>query len=92
METIALIIGYSIIGILALAIIVFAIALVWFATTEARGIIYAREWRKRKMKQLELETARDCANYLCRWQLPSEMSIYEIRDYFYKKLKDNGNN
>lgn len=88
METVALIIGYSILGILALEIIVFAVALGWFAVTEARGLIYARKWRKRKMKQMKLETARDFADYLCRWKLPSDMSIYEISNYFYKKLKD----
>lgn len=86
MDTTALIIGYSVLFILALGIIAFGIALGWFAITEARGIVYARKWRKRKMKQMKLETARDFANYLCRWKLPSDMSIYEIRDYFYKEL------
>lgn len=82
METVALIIGYSILGILGVVIIVFAVALGWFAIMEARGFILARKWRKRKMKQMKLETARDFANYLCRWRLPPEMSIYEISDYF----------
>lgn len=87
METTALIIGYAILGILSLAIILFALALGWFAITEARGIIYSRKWRKHKLKQLKYEMARDCAAYLCRWDLPSDMNVYRARDYFTEKLK-----
>lgn len=64
METTALIIGYSILAILALAIVVFAVALIWIGITEARGIINTRKWRKRKLSQMKYETGRDCANYL----------------------------
>lgn len=87
METIALMIGYAILGILALSIILFALAVGWFAITEAKGVVYARKWRKRKLKQMKLETAYDCANYLLRWKLHKDTTIYEASDYFYNKLR-----
>lgn len=87
METIALMIGYAILGILALSIILFALAVGWFAITEAKGVVYARKWRKRKLKQMKLETAHDCANYLLRWNLHKDTTIYEASDYFYNKLR-----
>lgn len=89
METTALIIGYSILAILALAIVVFAVALVWIAIAEARGIINTRKWRKRKLSQMKLETGRDCANYLLRWDLPKSTTIFEASNYFYNKLREN---
>lgn len=91
METTALIIGYSILAILALAIVAFAVGLVWYVITEARGLVYARKWRKRKLSQMKLETAKDCANYLLRWNLPEETTIFEASNYFYNKLRENKN-
>lgn len=91
METAALIIGYSILAILALAIVAFAIALVWFSVTEARGVVYARKWRKRRLSQMKLETGRDCANYLLRWNLPEDTTIFEASNYFYNKLREKNN-
>lgn len=87
METTALIIGYSILVILALAIVVFAFALVWFSVAEARGLVSARKWRKRQLSQMRLETARDCANYLLKWHLPNDTTIFEASNYFYDKLR-----
>lgn len=91
METTALIIGYSILVILALAIVVFAVALVWFSVTEARGLVSARKWRKRKLSQMRLETGRDCANYLLKWHLPNDTTIFEASNYFYDKLREKKN-
>lgn len=91
METTALIIGYSILAILAVVILAFAVGLVWIAITEARGIIYARKWRKRKLSQMKLETGRDCANYLLRWDLPEGTTIFEASNYFYNKLREKKN-
>ena len=91
METTALIIGYSILAILVLAIVVFAVGLVWFSVTEARGLVYARKWRKRKLSQMKLETGRDCANYLLRWDLPEGTTIFEASNYFYNKLREKNN-
>lgn len=88
METTALIIGYSILTILALAIVAFAIALVWFSVIEARGVVYARKWRKRRLSQMKLETGRDCANYLLRWNLPNDTTIFEASNYFYNTLRE----
>lgn len=86
METTALYIGYAILGVLALAIAAFAVGLVWFAIAESRALILSRKWRKRKLSQLQIETAYNCANYLRRWDLPSDMTIFEIENHFYKKL------
>lgn len=87
METTALYIGYAILVVVALAIIVFGSALCWFAIHEARAIIYSRKWRKRKLKQLSYETARDCAYYLNRWVLPYNVrNIHEICNYFDDKI------
>lgn len=89
METTALIIGYSILAILAVVILAFAVGFVWFSITEARGLVYARKWRKRKLSQMKLETARDCANFLLRWNLPEGTTIFEASNYFYNKLREN---
>lgn len=86
METTALYIGYAILGVLALAIAAFAVGLVWFAIAEASALILSRKWRKRKLSQLKIETAYNCANYLRRSDLPSDMSIFEIENYFFDKL------
>lgn len=88
MTTTALIIGYIILGIVAIAIAAFAVALIWFAISEARGLVYACKWRKRKLYQMKLETGRDCANYLLRWNLPENTTIFEASNYFYNKLKE----
>lgn len=88
METTALIIGYSILTLLALAIVAFAVALAWIAIAEARGIVYARKWRKRKLSQMKYETGRDCANYLLQWNLPEDTTIFEASNYFYNKLRE----
>lgn len=88
METTALIIGYSILAILALAIVAFTVGLIWFSITEARGLVYARKWRKRKLSQMKYETARDCANYLLRWHLPKDTTVSEVSSLFCNKLKD----
>ena len=56
METTALYIGYAVLGIVATAIILFAFAMGWFAIHEAWSVIALRKWRKRKLRQLKLET------------------------------------
>ena len=86
METVALIIGYTILTIVAGSILLFAFALGWLAIHEARGIISSRKWRKRKLYQLKCETARDCAIYLCRWGLPPHMTVYQAREHFEREL------
>lgn len=93
METTALYIGRAILGFLALAIVAFAMGLVWFAIAEASALIRSRKWRKRRLSQLKIETAYYCANYLRRWELPSDMSILDIENHFYQKLnkKKDGN-
>lgn len=91
MDRTALIIGYSILAILAVVIIAFAVALVWFSITEARGLVYARKWRKRMLSQMKLETGRDCANYLLRWNLPQGTTIFDASNYFYNKLREKNN-
>lgn len=40
---------------------------------------------------MKLETAKDCANYLLRWNLPEETTIFEASNYFYNKLRENKN-
>jgi len=88
METIALYIGYAILCILALAIVAFAVGLGWFAIAESSAIIRSRKWRKRKLSQMKIETAYDCADYLTRWDLPTDRlpSLYAVREYFFSKL------
>lgn len=86
METAALIIGYTILAIVAGAILLFAFSLGWFAFSEARGIILSRKWRKRKLYQMKCETARDCADYLCKWGLPPHMTVYQAREHFKREL------
>lgn len=88
METTALYIGYAILAAIAMAILLFAFALGWFAITEARGVISSRKWRKRRLKQMKYETARDCAYYLNRWELPRDTTIFDACNYFDKKLKE----
>ncbi len=82
MNTAALIIGYVILSMVGLAILLFGFALGWFAIHEAKTVIHHRKWRKKLFNQDKYETARDCANYIRRWGLPSDMTIDEICDYF----------
>ena len=86
METIALYIGYAVLSVVALAILLFAFALGWFAITEARGLIFSRKWRKRKLNQMKYETARDCAYHLARWEEVKDMTPYQAMQYFDNKL------
>lgn len=86
METTAPYIGYAILGILALAIAAFAVGLVWFAIYESRGLITSRKWRKRKLSQMKIETAYDCADYLTRWDLPYGTTLFAAREYFFTEL------
>lgn len=86
MEIIALYIGYAILGILALVIVAFVVGLVWFAIAEASAVILSRKWRKRRLSQMQIETAYHCANYLRRWNLPAGMSIFDIENHFFNKL------
>lgn len=91
METTALIIGYSILTILALAIVAFAVGLVVFSLGAAHSVVKTRQWHKRKFSQLQLEIGRDCANYLLRWNLPEGTTIFEASNYFYNKLREKDN-
>ncbi len=88
METAALCIGYAILTLMAIIILLFAFALGWFAIHEARGIVFSRKWRKRKLTQMKYETARDCAYYLNRWELPTDMTIFAACNYFDRKVKE----
>ena len=88
METTALYIGYAILAIIATGILLFAFALGWFAIHEAWGIIASRKWRKRKLRQLKLETARDCAYHLARWEEVKDMTPFQAMQYFDNKLRE----
>lgn len=88
METAALCIGYAILTLMAIIILLFAFALGWFAIHEARSIVFSRKWRKRKLTQMKYETARDCAYYLNRWELPTDMTIFAACNYFDQKLRE----
>lgn len=88
METTALYIGYAILAIIATGILLFAFALGWFAIHEAWSIIASRKWRKRKLRQLKLETARDCAYHLARWTEVKNMTPYQAMQYFDNKLRE----
>lgn len=88
METIALFIGYAILAIIAAAILLFSLALGWFAIQEAWGVIASRKWRKRKLRQLKVETARDCAYHLARWKEVEDMTPYQAMQYFDNKLHE----
>lgn len=87
MDIAALCIGYVILAILAILIVLFALALGYYAIQEAGGFIYSRKWRKRKLRQLEIETGRDCAYYLKRWKLPEETTINEACKCFDEALR-----
>lgn len=84
----ALYIGYAMLAIISTAILLFAFALGWFAIHEAWDIIASRKWRKRKLRQLRLETARDCAYHLARWEEVRDMTLFQAMQYFDNKLRE----
>lgn len=87
MKTTALLIGTFILTLLAAGLVLFALAVAWYAITEARKVAVTRRRRKRRLQKIEFETARDCADYLTRWGLPYDTTLGEIHQYF--NYKDN---